>query len=76
MIRNTGPALSQNVFSKNSVLRKRTINVRALLFDHRFRIVILPRNKKMMQKAPSNGFENVVLHPNELLNFEKSFFIK
>ena len=36
----------------------------SLSIDQGFQIVIRPRNKKMMQKAPSNGTENVVLHPN------------
>ena len=39
--------------------------------------VIHSRNEKIsMQKEPANRTENVVLHPNELLELKNSFFIK
>jgi hypothetical protein len=37
----------------------------SILYDRGLKIVIGPRNKKIMQKAPSHGTENVVLHPNK-----------
>ena len=45
----------------------------SLLFEYGFQIVIRPRNKRMMQKAPSNGPENVGLHPNIALSLDIDF---